>query len=107
VGSLDGVEGPSWPVLSNSMGTTPLRMDDIARVLMLSDEDRGIDPQVGVGGLFGVSETRKRYNFFLYPKAFQISSAHKEKEDKEKYLPQPTEMKTVVHKTRLITWSAR
>jgi hypothetical protein len=59
VGSLNGVEGSSWPVLSNSMATTPLRMD-IVRVLMLSYEDRGIDPQVGVGRLFGVSETRKR-----------------------------------------------
>jgi hypothetical protein len=55
------------------MATTPLRMD-IARDLMLSDEDRGINPQVGAGRLFRVSETRKRYNSFLYPKTFQISS---------------------------------
>jgi hypothetical protein len=68
VGSLNGV--------SNSMATTPLRMD-IARVLMLSVEDRGIDPQVGVGRLFGVSKTRKRYNSFLYPKTFQVSSNKK------------------------------
>ena len=34
-------------MLSNSMATTPLRTD-IGRVLMLSNEDRGIDPQVKV-----------------------------------------------------------
>jgi len=101
VGSLNGVEGSSLPMLSNSMATTPLRMD-IARVLILSDGDQGINPQVG--RLFGVSETRKRYNSFLYPRTFQISS----EEGKEEYLPQPeAEMKTVVHKTRLLTWSAR
>jgi hypothetical protein len=40
VGSLNGVEGSSQSMLSNSMATTPLRMD-IACVLMLSDEGRG------------------------------------------------------------------
>lgn len=42
-GSLNGVEGSSRPVLSNSMATTPLRVD-MARVLMLFNEDRRIDP---------------------------------------------------------------
>ena len=47
MGSLSGVEGSSWPVVSNSMATTPLRTD-IARVLMFSVEDRRIDSQAGV-----------------------------------------------------------
>jgi hypothetical protein len=76
VGSFNGVEGSPQSMLSNSMATTPLRTD-IARVLMLSDEDRGIVSQVG--RLFGVSEARKRYNSFLYPKNFQNFSVHKER----------------------------
>jgi hypothetical protein len=63
-------------MLSNSMATTPLRMD-IARVLMLSDEDRGIGQQLR--RLSRVSETRKMYDSFLYPKAFRISSIHKKR----------------------------
>jgi hypothetical protein len=63
-------------MLSSSMATTPLRMD-IARVLMLSDEVRGVDSQAG--RLYGVSETRKRCNSFLNSKAFQISSVDKKR----------------------------
>jgi hypothetical protein len=37
--------------------------------------------------LFGVSETRKGYNSFLYPKAFQTSSASEEKEGEKEHLP--------------------
>jgi hypothetical protein len=56
--------------------------------------------------LFGVSETRKGRIPSCIPKPFNFLG--QVKEGKEEYLPQPeAEMKTVVHKTRLITWPTR
>ena len=36
---------------------------------------------------FGTSQTRKRYNSFLYPGAFRTTSASVEKEGMEEHLP--------------------
>ena len=87
------------------MATTPLRMD-IARVLMLSvsDEDRGVDPQVGWEG----GSASRRLEKGMIPSCILKTFEFPQYKGKEQHLPQPeAEMKTVVHKTRLITWSAR
>lgn len=71
MGSFNGVEGSPQSMLSNSMATTPLRTG-ITRVLMLSDEDRGIVSQVW-GGCPASQRLLKGIIPSCIPKPFKLS----------------------------------